>query len=154
MRSRTLFRKTLLLCALVSLTACNDGAPETTASGSAGQQPQVQNILHKNAIYLPDGQNLQVAGQLRRYELQTTEKGLYDRYVFESPDGLMALEGHIYAVLAKRGYTRNVRNEKPGLFEVRYVKRNAEPVVMTYETLADSDAAAFKTRLKIKWKNS
>ncbi|WP_447742082.1 hypothetical protein [Pseudomonas laurentiana] len=148
-----MFNHTLLLCAFISLTACSDGVAEHTQRAPTGQQSPVQNILHKNAIYLPSGQDLQVSGQLRRYELQTTDKGLYDRYVFESPDDLMALEGQIYATLAKRGYTRNVRNEKPGLFEVRYVKRNTEPVVMTYETL-DNSESAFKTRLKIKWKNS
>lgn len=148
-----MFKHTLLLCAFISLTACSDDAAEHTQRAPTGQQSPVQNILHKNAIYLPSGQDLQVSGQLRRYELQTTDKGLYDRYVFESPDDLMALEGQIYATLAKRGYTRNVRNEKPGLFEVRYVKRNTEPVVMTYETL-DNSEVAFKTRLKIKWKNS
>lgn len=148
-----MFKHILLLCALLSLIGCREDAVEHTQGVSTVQQSPIQNILHKNAIYLPDGQDLQVTGQLRRYELQSTEKGLYERYVFESPDALMAVEGHIYALLAKQGYARNVRQEKPGLFEVRYFKRNTEPLSITYESL-DSSSTEFKTRLKIKWKNS
>lgn len=148
-----LLKKTWMLCALAMLAGCGEGSGSADQRPASTPQASQQGVLHKNAIHLPSGENLDVAGRLRSYNLLSNEQGDFDRYVFESPEDLMALEGQIYSTLAKRGYVRKIKSETPGLFVVRYAKRNAPSIMISYET-RQNGTAEFKTQMKINWKNS
>ncbi|WP_095109645.1 hypothetical protein [Pseudomonas sp. Irchel 3E20] len=148
-----MFKKTLALCVLVSLTACSE-APEGKADASAKQQTSATQAVHKNALYLPDGNALEVVGQLRSYTRIDEENGHLERYVFESSENLMSVEGAVYAALAKRGYVRKVRKEQAGLYVVSYMKKGSPSVTMSYEEVKPDTVPKVKTRLKVTWKNA
>lgn len=144
--------KALVLGALLVLGGCNE-VPREKIESSAPQASRVQ-YLHKNAIYLPDGFGLEFSGWLRNYSLISNEKGNFDRYIFEFPDELMAIEGALYAVISKQGYVRRISKEQPGLFVVDYVKKGFSPISMSYEALQPSADSRARTRLRVSWKNA
>lgn len=144
--------KALVLGALLVLGGCNE-VPREKLGNNAPQESRVH-YLHKNAIYLPDGFGLEFSGWLRNYSLISNEKGNFDRYTFEFPDELMAIEGALYAVIIKQGYVRRISKEQPGLFVVDYVKKGFSPITMSYEALQPSADSRAKTRLLVSWKNA
>lgn len=144
--------KALVLGALLVLSGCNEVPREKP--GSSAPQASPVHYLHKNAIYLPDGFGLEFSGWLRNYSLISNEKGNFDRYIFEFPDELMAIEGALYAVISKQGYVRRISKEQPGLFVVDYVKKGFSPISMSYEALQPSADSRARTRLRVSWKNA
>ncbi|WP_338799466.1 hypothetical protein V9K81_07060 [Pseudomonas monteilii] len=153
MKETNVLKKTLLACVLVALAGCDNESAKSAQAPATQEKVAVQSILHKDAIYLPNGENLGVDGKLRSYDLLSNDQGHFDRYVVESSKEMMSLEGNIYATLAKQGYARNVKDEKPGLYVVRYTKRGAPTISMSYESATNS-TTDFKTLMKITWKNS
>ncbi len=148
-----MFKKALAVFVVASLAACSD-SPSENIETSAVKQAAAAQHLQKNAVYLPDSKSLEIPGWLRSYDLLSNEKGEFDRYVFESSQEIMAVEGTVYASLAKLGYTRKIRKEQPGLFVVNYVKKGAIPVTFSYETLKPDAAIKAKTRFRVSWKNA
>ncbi|WP_404397776.1 hypothetical protein LG309_08295 [Stutzerimonas chloritidismutans] len=143
-------KKVLALCAVALLAGCDEG----TQQNSASVPPVTSNYFHKNTIYFPDGAGLQFSGKLRRYELVENEKGLFDRYTFEFSEDMMAIEGAVFATLAKSGYQRKVRREDDRLYVVNYIKKGFAPVSMTYERMPAKKKVQAFTRLRVVWKNA
>lgn len=143
-------KKVLALCAVALLAGCD----ANTQQNSASVPPVASNYFHKNAIYFPDGVGLQFSGKLRRYELVENEKGKFDRYTFEFPEDMMAIEGAVFATLAKSGYQRKVRREDDRLYVVNYIKKGLPSVSMTYERVPAKNKVQAFTRLRVVWKNA
>jgi len=116
--------------------------------------PVAANYFSKSTIYFPDGAGLQFSGKLRRYELVENEKGLFDRYTFEFSEDMMAIEGAVFATLAKSGYQRKVRREDDRLYVVNYIKKGFAPVSMTYERMPAKKKVQAFTRLRVVWKKA
>lgn len=144
-------KKTLMLFMVAMLAGCDD-AP-ARREGAAIPDVAVSQF-YKDRIYLPDGAGLQMAGKLKRYELVENDKGSFDRYTFEFSQDSMAVEGAVFASLAKSNYQRKVRREDARLFVVNYVKKGFPPVSMTYERAPENKEKTALTRLKIVWKNT
>ncbi len=143
-------KKVLALCAVALLAGCDAGTQQNNAT-----VPSVTaNYLYKNTIYFPDGAGLQFNGKLRRYELVENEKGQFDRYTFEFSEDMMAVEGGVFATLAKSGYQRKVRRESDKIFIVNYIKKGFAPVSMTYERVPAKKEVNGFTRLRVVWKNA
>ena len=144
-------KKTLLLSAMVIFSGCD---VNTHANDPSTVSPVKASYLSKNAIYFPGGTGIQFSGRLRSYEFVENDKGMFDRYIFEFSEDTMAVEGSVFAILAKSGYQRKIREENETAFVVNYVKEGSETVYMTYERVpADGNVAAF-TRLRIVWKEA
>lgn len=143
-------KKILALCAVALLAGCD----ASTQQNSASVPPLTTSYFYKNTIYFPDGAGLQFNGKLRRYEFVENEKGQFDRYTFEFPEDMMAVEGAVFATLAKSGYQRKVRRENDKVFVVNYSKKGFSPVSMTYERLPTTKETKAFTRLKVIWKNA
>jgi len=143
-------RKCLIVCAAIFMVGCDSGIEESPRVQSA----QTVKYFHKNTIYFPGGDGIEFSGILRNYTLISSDNGSFDRYVFEFSEDMMAVEGAVFATLAKGGYQRKVRREDDKLFVVNYIKKGFAPVSMTYERIpAKADVQAF-TRLKVTWKNA
>lgn len=143
-------KKVLAFCAVALLSGCDSG----TEQSSATVPPVAASYFHKNTIYFPDGVGIQFDGKLRRYELVENEKGRFDRYTFEFPEDMMAIEGAVFATLAKSGYQRKVRREDDRLYVVNYIKKGMPSVSMTYEWVPAKNKVQAFTRLRVVWKNS
>ncbi len=111
------------------------------------------NHLYKNAIYFPGGFGVEFSGVLRNYTLVSSNKGNFDRYVFEFSEDMMAVEGAVFATLAKNGYQRKVKREDDRHFVVSYIKKGFAPIAMTYERVPAQKQTEALTRLKITWQN-
>ncbi|WP_226686996.1 hypothetical protein [Stutzerimonas stutzeri] len=140
----------LALCLVALLAACDAG----TTQSNVTVPPLTTSYFYKDTIYFPDGAGFQFNGKLRRYEFLENEKGQFDRYTFEFPEDMMAVEGAVFATLAKSGYQRKVRRENDKVFVVNYSKKGFSPVSMTYERLPTTKQKKAFTRLKIIWKNA
>ncbi len=66
----------------------------------------------------------------------------------------MAVEGSVFATLAKSGYQRKVRNEDEKTYVVSYFKKGFENIYMTYERVPLNRGMEPFTRLKIVWKKA
>lgn len=140
----------LALCVVALLAACDAGTKQSNAT----VPPVTASYFYKNTIYFPDGAGLQFNGKLRRYELVENEKGQFDRYTFEFAEDMMAVEGAVFATLAKSGYQRKVRRENDKIFVVNYNKKGFAPVSMTYERVPANKGIKALTRLRVVWKNA
>lgn len=144
-------KKVLSLFVVALLAGCDVGALQNSTHTAP---PVAASYFSKNSVYLPDGVGIQFNGKLRNYALIESEKGGYDRYVFEFSEDIMAVEGAVFATLAKSGYQRKVRREDAESFVVDYNKKGFETVMMVYERVsANKDAKPF-TQLKVVWKNT
>lgn len=147
-------KKILVLCAVALLAGCDAGTEQNSASAEPQAAPVSANYFAKDAIYLPDGAGLQFNGVLRRYEFIENDKGQHDRYTFEFSADTMAIEGGVFATLAKSGYQRKVRREDATIYVVHYVKKGFPTVSMTFERVPASNGAEAFTRLRIVWKHA
>ncbi len=139
------------MCAVAFLVGCGGEKDLKASTAVPGGIPK---YLHKNAVYFPDGEGLEFSGTLRRYDLVSNEKGEFDRYTFEFAEDIMAVEGAVFAVLAKRGYHRKVRRDSEGLFVVNYLRKGFSPVSMNYERVPKKDGVEAFTRVRVVWKNA
>ncbi len=144
-------KKILVLCALFVIAGCD---ADKQCSKQVVVPSEGVNYLSKNAIYLPDGAGIEFSGRLRSYELVENDKGAFDRYVFEFSEDTMAVEGSVFATLAKSGYQRKVRNEDEKTYVVSYFKKGFENIYMTYERVPLNRGMEPFTRLKIVWKKA
>lgn len=128
---------------------CDGGAQQNS---SPTVIPVTAIYFSKNSIYLSDGAAIEFSGEMRRYELVESDKGKFERYTFEFPEGIMAIEGAVFATLAKNGYQRKVRRDGEKIFVVDYYKKGFAPVTMAFERFPENKAADAFTRLKISWK--
>lgn len=143
--------KTILaLCTVAFLAGCDAG----TNQHNVTVPPVTTSQFYRDTIYFPDGAGLQFSGKLRRYELVENKKGSFDRYTFEFAQDTMAIEGAVFATLAKSNYQRKVRREDDRLFVVNYIKKGFAPVSMTYERLPAKKGVEGLTRLRVIWKNT
>lgn len=145
-----MLKKYILFFVIVVLAGCGEKKVDQV------KPPSVATARHfyKNSIYLPDGAGLQFSGKLRRYELIENEKGQFDRYTFEFSEDIMAIEGAVFATLAKSGYQRKVRREDDRLYVVNYIKKGFAPVSMTYERMPAKKKVQAFTRVRVAWKNA
>jgi hypothetical protein len=139
------------LCVAALLVGCDTGDSQ---NGAPKALPVVANYFAKNAIYFPDGTGIQFSGKLRSYVLVEGEKGKFDRYIFEFSEDIMAIEGAVYATLAKSGYQRKVRREDGGHFVVDYTKKDSAPVTMIYERVSASNGVEGFSRVRVSWQNT
>lgn len=114
----------------VLLAGCE---PTSVASGGAvSAEPIAGTALVKDRIVFPAGIEVPINGRVFQYQLIQNAKGEFDRYIVHSSDGMMGVEGAVFASLAKLGYTRRIRKEVPGQFVVNYVKEGAATVIATF----------------------
>lgn len=147
-----MLKKLMLICALAIMVACTDSTSGDAPAVKVKVEKVSAQFLHKDAVYLPGGQALGIEGRLIRYDFVSNDKGAFDRYTFESKKEVMSLEGAIYANLARYGYSRKVRKEQPGFYQVTYTKKSATPLTFIYESQqGDSEVQAI-TRIRISWK--
>jgi hypothetical protein len=147
-------KKVLVSCAVALLLGCDTGSPEGNAATAPKGTPVTANYFSTSAIYLPDGAGIQFNGKMRRYDLVENEKGTFDRYTFEFAEDMMAVEGAVFATLAKSGYQRKVRRENEKTFVVNYVRKGFAPVSMTFERVSSGKETKVLTRLRVVWKNA
>jgi len=136
----------------VALFAGCDGSTQQNNSPTASRV--TASYFSKNAIYLPDGAGIQFNGKLRSYALVENDKGKFDRYAFEFSEDIMAIEGAVFATLAKSGYQRKVRREDEKIYVVNYLKKGFPTITMSFERVPANKGMQTFTRLKVLWKNA
>ncbi|MGG5872974.1 hypothetical protein [Pseudomonas peli] len=138
------------VCAAL-LSGCE---PASSPSGAAPSlEPVAGTVLVKNKVMFPEGIEVSFNGRIFQYQLVQNVKGEFDRYIVHSTDGMMGVEGAVFASLAKQGYTRRIRKEVPGQFVVNYVKKGAATIIATFSdhsTKAVGDKT--KSRAVFTWK--
>lgn len=147
-------KRILALCAVGLFSGCDAGIQQGNAPTAPKNIPVTAYYFSKSAIYLPDGTGIQFSGKMRRYELVENDKGKFDRYTFEFTEDIMAIEGGVFATLAKSGYQRKIRRENEKTFVVNYVKKGFAPVSVTFERIPANKGAEAFTRLRVVWKNA
>ena len=125
--------KGLISAIAVSAVLLSGCEPTPVASGTASSVEQVTGIaLVKDRIVFPEGIEVPVNGRVFQYQLIQNAKGEFDRYVVHSSDGMMGVDGAVFAGLAKLGYMRRIRKESPGQLVVNYVKKGGVTIVAIF----------------------
>ncbi len=89
-----------------------------------------------------------------RKEEQTGE-GSFVRYTVDSSAGMMQVEGELYSMLVKRGYSRRMLRQSAGLFAVEYVNPADVALMAEFSETPEGNAAAGTgSRLLLSWKVS
>jgi hypothetical protein len=115
---------------VVLLSGCE---PASVESGAAVSAEQIAGTaLIKDRIIFPEGIEVPINGRVFQYQLIQNAKGEFERYIVHSTDGMMGMDGTVFASLAKLGYTRRIRKEVPGQLVVNYVKKGAVTIVATF----------------------
>lgn len=138
----------------LAVAACDD-----SASKSGAQVGELERIVKADAstvdesnIYFEDGTGIAFNGKVVREERFENGKGTYQRYVLEVPASLASLEGATFSVLAKAGYTRQVRKEEPSLFSVTYRKKGFPGILANYRELKSSRNGKLRAQLVLTWR--
>lgn len=143
-------KKQIIPTLLFSLFVAGCGetkAPETTQLQAAKtKQSLVSGPDSKQTLTFADGTVLNFNGKLIRETVSKKEEGDFQRYIFELPQESMAVEGEIFAALAKSGYARIVKNSDQDVYSVHYKKKGQPPIGATYTNVEKS------TQLMLLWK--
>ncbi|HFQ8052965.1 TPA: hypothetical protein ACHTCR_004841 [Pseudomonas putida] len=143
-------KKHIVPALLVALFVAGCGetkAPESTQhQDTKTKQSLVSGPDSKQTLTLADGTVLNFNGKLIRETVSKKEEGDFQRYIFELPQESMAVEGEIFAALAKSGYARIVKNSDKDVYSVHYKKKGQAPIGATYTNVEKS------TQLMLLWK--
>ena len=125
----------MVVCFLATLlSGCGEGLDvsqgKKDGNNSSASVPVQE--FSKNSIGLDRGQSLSFEGRIVRYDLIRSERGAFDRYSIESAKSLMGLEASVFNDLARKGYTRSVRQETPERFLVHYLQKGRKTVVADF----------------------
>ena len=139
-----LFRTLPLLFSVLILQGCE----ETVVASASTKSAPVEAIANfsKNSIELENGLALRFDGRIVRYDLIRNQRGVFDRYIIESPLGQMGLEGAVFGALARNGYVRKVRLDQADRYVVNYVLKGYTSLSADYRPWSENGA---KSRLVI-----
>lgn len=123
----------VIVCFFSALLAgCGEDMERPQDRSADNNRPVPVREFVKNAINLDRDGALVFEGRIVRYDLIRNERGTFDRYVVESPKSLMGLEAAVFHDLARKGYTRRVRQETPKRFLVHYLQKGMKTVIADY----------------------
>lgn len=109
------------------LTGC-DQAPSSESKRPIFRRSAPLHVLSAGVTALNarlDGAVLAEAplyGQESKQQLIQNSKGVFDRVTMHSSANMMLVEGEVFALLARLGYSQRMVKEAAGLFVVNYVK--------------------------------
>lgn len=128
-----------LVCALLILQGCGESGGTATSAGE-GQSGKTAVHSFLNSIALGDGQMLKLDGRVVRYDLVRNQRGMFDRYIVESPLQQIGLEGAVFSELAQKGYVRKVRQDEASRYVVSYVLKGGDTLTADYRPWAENGA--------------
>lgn len=149
-------KKNLISAALISLAlvGCGDSKEQTPVSTTATPANSIVSSSDgSHMLTLKDGAKISVSGKLVRNVTFTNESGTFQRYIFDVDEKAMALEGTLFANMAKSGYNRKIKTDSPEVYAVHYQKKGFPSVGATYTNLEGNQSdGTSKTRLMLLWK--
>ena len=88
-------------------------------------------------------------GQESKQQLIQNSKGVFDQVTVHSSANMMLVEGEVFALLARLGYSRRMVKEAAGLFVVDYVKSHDSTISAVFREVKGK--AGIKSQAVFTW---